>query len=180
MQKNNGLTLIELMIVIAIMGVVMTFALPSFNDLILSSRLTSQVNDFVTSLATARSEALRRGAPVCVKRLGDTEKDWSGGWEVFVDGTTSRTFSSDSDRCSTKGDVLQTHDSLTNGSTLKSSGTNYKTSIRFNAMGVPVNNTDTGISDTFDLCRQDNKTGGSKSIAVSTTGLVTTSSKTCS
>jgi len=179
-NKQRGITLIELMIVIVIAGILLSMAIPSFSDLIVSNRTTAQANDFVTALATARSEAIRRGLPVCVKRLGATEKDWSSGWEVFVDGTTARTFSNDADRCSTAGTSLQTHDALTGGNTLNSSGDNFKTSIRFNALGVAVNNTDTGISDTFSLCRQDNSSGKSKLISVSITGLVSVIGHTCS
>lgn len=178
-HTQRGFTLTELLMAIVIAGILVAIALPSYSDLIASNRITAQANDFITTLATARSEAIRRGLPVCVKRLGTTEKDWSSGWEVFVDGTTARTFASDGDRCKTAGASLQTHDALTGGNTL-STGDNFKTSIRFNALGVAVNNTDTGISDSFSLCRQDNGTGKSKSISVSTTGLVSVSNQTCS
>lgn len=186
-RTQEGFTLIELMMVIVITGVLMTIALPSFSDLIQSNRVTSQANDFITALSSARAEAIRRGAPVCIKRLGTTEKDWSSGWETFVDGNSSRTFSNDANRCSTKvkdssnNDViLQTYGALSGDNTLKSDGTNFKTAIRFNALGVAVDNTDTGINDAFSLCRKDNETGKSKQISVSISGIISVTNKTCS
>jgi len=186
-RTQDGFTLIELMVVIVITGVLMSIALPSFSDLFISNRTTTQANDFITAIATARSEAVRRGVPICLKRTSSTSKDWSTGWEIFVDGTSSRTFANDANRCSSKAKdssnndlILQTHGALTGNNTLKSTGTNFDTSIRFNVLGIPVNNTDTGISDTFSLCRGDSGSTKSKSIAVSISGLVTVSDKTCS
>jgi type IV fimbrial biogenesis protein FimT len=84
-----GFTIIELMITLAVIGVLLALAAPSFSDIILSSRLSSYANDFVASTHLARSEAIKRNARVsiCVSANGTscTTGNWSQGWVVFHD-----------------------------------------------------------------------------------------------
>lgn len=83
-QTNSidGFTLTELLIVMAIAGVVLSIGIPSFNDAILSNRLSTLTNEFITTLNVARSEAIRRGQPVVIRKTGN---EWEEGWYVFVD-----------------------------------------------------------------------------------------------
>lgn len=173
----RGFTLIELMMVVAISGVLLTLGLPSFSEMITANRITSQANSLVNALNTARAEAIRRGAPVCVKRISTTANEWSAGWKVFVDGTTTRTFSTESNRCSSEGVLIQTFEALAGGNTLKASA-DVDPAVRFNAMGVAVNKGDTGVSGSFDLCRKDGNASKSKKIAISITGMISMSSTT--
>jgi type IV fimbrial biogenesis protein FimT len=79
----RGFTLIELLVVVAIFGLLLTLAVPSFNDLILSTRIKGAASDIYASFALARSEALKRNANVTV---GPTPAgaSWTGGWQVAV------------------------------------------------------------------------------------------------
>jgi type IV fimbrial biogenesis protein FimT len=56
----RGFTLIELMVTLAVAGVLMMIAIPSFKKITLSNRLTTAANDLVDSLNTARMEAIKR------------------------------------------------------------------------------------------------------------------------
>ncbi len=90
-QGNDGFTLIELMVVIAVMSILMMIAVPSFRDASLSGQLRSSANDFVASANFARSEAIKRGnaVTVCVSTNGSS--CGSGGWEqgwIVLSGTT--------------------------------------------------------------------------------------------
>jgi type IV fimbrial biogenesis protein FimT len=88
--KSRGVTLLELMTGIAVLGILISIAVPSFRSFSANSRTTTANNNLVTALAVARSEALRRGDVVRVCGSADMEgcsedPDWSTGWLAFVD-----------------------------------------------------------------------------------------------
>ena len=173
----TGFTLIELLIAVAIAGIVAAVGLPSFADMFARNRITTQANDLISALNTARSEAIRRGAPVCVKRVIATANSWSEGWRVFVDSSTARTIASAADLCKTESTLLQARDSLTGGNTLTSS--DFPLAVRYNAMGVAVNSSDVGISGNFNLCRLSGGNNESRQISISVTGSVSVKKHTC-
>ena len=57
-RSTSGFTLIELMVTLAVAAILLAIAIPSFNSLLVSSRLTTAANDFVNALAIARSSAI--------------------------------------------------------------------------------------------------------------------------
>lgn len=61
-----GFTLIELMVVVALIAVILTLGVPSFRDWIVNQRLKSVNAQLVTDLQFARSEAAARNMPVYV------------------------------------------------------------------------------------------------------------------
>lgn len=93
MKKINGFTLVELMVTLAVAAILMTVAIPSFQNTIRMNRLSTQTSHIMTALNIARSEAIRRGVSVSVCsslnstacRSAATAGNWSGGWIVFSD-----------------------------------------------------------------------------------------------
>lgn len=71
-RKSSGFTLVELMIVIALIALIAGFAVPQFGRMIDSNRITSTTNSIVGLLSFSRSEAVRRGARVTVTAASDT------------------------------------------------------------------------------------------------------------
>lgn len=65
-RANHGLTLIELMVVVALVAVVLTLAAPSFSSFFAKKRVEGVVSELVTDLQYARSEAVSRNAAVRV------------------------------------------------------------------------------------------------------------------
>jgi type IV fimbrial biogenesis protein FimT len=84
-HKTAGFTLIEMMVTIAVLVVLLGLAAPSFATFQRNSELTSAANTLLSSLAAARSEAMKRGRNVTVVPIDGT--NWTSGWIVFVDET---------------------------------------------------------------------------------------------
>ena len=82
---RHGFTLVELMITVAISGILLSVGIPSFNQTIANGRLTTNINRLVTALNYARSEAVKRNQTVTVRKLGANSADWADGWTIFVD-----------------------------------------------------------------------------------------------
>jgi type IV fimbrial biogenesis protein FimT len=74
MKKNSGFTLLELLLTLALIGIVTAFALPSMRAFTQNDRLTTNINSMVGHLAYARSEAVKRSQQVsmCVSNNTDT------------------------------------------------------------------------------------------------------------
>lgn len=85
-RRSSGITLIEMMIVVVILGVLAAIVAPNLLEAVARNRLDSSANEFTTALDLARSESIRRGANVVVRRAaGSATREWTKGWEVFVD-----------------------------------------------------------------------------------------------
>jgi len=81
-----GITLIEMMIVVAIVAILAAIAAPNLSGFLISNRLDTASNDLLTVMSTARSESIRRGVDVVVRHVsGSAPQEWTKGWEVFVD-----------------------------------------------------------------------------------------------
>jgi type IV fimbrial biogenesis protein FimT len=70
----SGLTLIELMVVIALIGVILALAAPSMREMIDMRRLRAINAQLVTDMQFARSEAVARRVNIRVGFRDDTEK----------------------------------------------------------------------------------------------------------
>ena len=54
-QRSSGFTLIELMIVIAIVAVIASYGIPRFNSMMQNGRLSTQANELQGLMQLARS-----------------------------------------------------------------------------------------------------------------------------
>jgi len=93
-QADRGWTLVELMIALALGGLMVSLAFPGYRDWIATYQLTSRAEQLAGSLALARAEAIKRGARVNLCRAADGRHcadtatrapGWEAGWLVFVD-----------------------------------------------------------------------------------------------
>jgi type IV fimbrial biogenesis protein FimT len=100
----KGFTMIELMVTIAIAGVLMAVAVPSLKGMITGRAVQSQSASLVATLRFARAEAMKRSAPVSVCRTtpaapttcAGTAGAWQS-WIVFADRPAVGTYDSASD-----------------------------------------------------------------------------------
>jgi type IV fimbrial biogenesis protein FimT len=86
-----GLTLIEVLIVVALVGIMLTIAIPAYSSFVTYNRMAAEMSDFTETLMLARSEAIKRGETVTVCTSGGSSSscsdtaNWNQGWIVFVD-----------------------------------------------------------------------------------------------
>ncbi len=81
-RRARGFTMIELMIVVVIVAVLATIALPNLQDVVARTRLKTAASDLHTSLVFARSEAIKRNCQInVVPAIGG----WVQGWSVKTD-----------------------------------------------------------------------------------------------
>jgi type IV fimbrial biogenesis protein FimT len=90
-RRTRGFTLIELMVTIALAGVLLVVALPSFRETSIRSNVTQLNNELIQALNLARSEAVRRGVRVEVRSVG-AGATWNQGWTVLADTANNGTF----------------------------------------------------------------------------------------
>ena len=92
MQRElMGVTLMECLVALAIMGILSVLAVPSFRDLLARRTVLVTAEALVDDLRFARTEALKRGGQVsvCSSTNGlacSQSAVWVEGWIVFVDG----------------------------------------------------------------------------------------------
>lgn len=91
--KQQGFTLVELLVTLAVAALLLGIGIPSFSGAISNSRINVDYNEFVGALYLARSESIKSGqiVTVCPKSEPDaqtcsaSDTAWEHGWLVFVD-----------------------------------------------------------------------------------------------
>jgi type II secretory pathway pseudopilin PulG len=90
-KKQEGFSLIELMVIVSVLALALGLGIPAFNDMLGNSRMSTAVNDLVGSLHAARGEAITRRDIVvlCPANAAGTDcqpgSTLKAGWLVFVD-----------------------------------------------------------------------------------------------
>lgn len=107
MKKITGFTLIELMVTLAVAGIVLGIAIPSFNQSMRNNSSSALGTELAGVLNYARAEAIKRAkrVSVCASNDGATclaADNWKQGWLVFIDNATA-----DNTATATIGTVLR-------------------------------------------------------------------------
>ena len=121
LARDRGFTLMELLITLAVVAIVASLAVPSFQNMIATQRVRSAANDLVSALNFARSEAVKRNRVVTVTP-GAT---WADGWNItYVDGGNTIT--------------IQTHEALEGVTMAGSTAISYRADGRRNSGNVDI------------------------------------------
>lgn len=94
-RRVNGFTLVEVLVVIAITGILMGIAVPGIKTLLNTQKMKSATFDLVTTAMLARSEAIKwGGASSSSISIVAPSNNFSNGWcIVFTSATTCSTSS---------------------------------------------------------------------------------------
>ena len=167
---HQGFTLIELIVAIAIGAILLGVGLPSFQSFMESSRVVTQTNEFVSSINSSRSEAIKRSAPVALCSSGNgtscaASDDWEGGWIMFTDasGTPGTLDGTDN--------LLRAFRALGGSSTLTATGINFLRYLQTGALS--------GATVDFTLQTADCSGDDSRQITINRQGHVRVQSQTC-
>ena len=103
-RLERAFSLYEMLVALAVVSTVTTVAVPSFQHLTSSQRMTGAVNTLVTALHLARSEAIKRHARavLCPSADGQTCRTagpggttWEDGYLLYIDRNDNQEFDGD-------------------------------------------------------------------------------------
>ncbi|MGE5626305.1 MAG: GspH/FimT family pseudopilin [Bacillota bacterium] len=92
---HAGFTMIELLVVVAIAGILAAVGIPAMLDTIRSAQLRNATSQLYGAIILARSEAVKRNVEVdvqpgtaCVYPASNNSAQWTAGWGVWTTVTT--------------------------------------------------------------------------------------------
>jgi type IV fimbrial biogenesis protein FimT len=147
MQKHSGFTIIELLVTMAVFGVLAAIAFPQMAGFSDNNRMVSQVNNLSANLQYARSEAIRRVRSVTIETLNGSA-NWDSGWQVYVD--------TDNDGSAQASELLRVVAALGGNTSFVGAGI-IPNQVVFTPNGR--SNVTVAAGETFNLC-QTNRTAG--------------------
>lgn len=174
-QLQAGLTLIELMVVIAMVAIVLAIGIPEYQNFTRSNTLLAEVHTLKGDIALARSEAATTGGNVVICPTNDPTSanpscsttngnEWNTGWVVMAPTNSS---------CSgTSGTPFKIQQALASKNTVEfSPSSNAPTSLCFNRNGLPATNTTANtLSGMFVFNTPDNNPDDRLCLAINGTG----------
>lgn len=150
-KETNGFTLIELLVTIAVASILITVAVPSFRTLLQNNRMTTHVNELLSDVNFARSEAIKRRSniTICSSTTGTscTGGNWRDG-RLIMDASAvvlrvRGPFEASTDTLTTTSDPLIFDRSgaiplATSFTFCDSRGASYGKLLNLNAIGQPT------------------------------------------
>jgi len=184
MKKTSGFTLLELIVTVAIVGILFSVGMPSLKTLMQGNQLIAATNELISAIHVARSEAIKlnKRVSICASSDGSScsdDSDWSKGWIVFSDALGS-VVGTDADCTAANADcLLRVHDGF-DDKQLSVSGVDSTPaaavikSLTFTSRGLPKSIAGVEQSGIFSVCSFDNADNivGSRAVVVSITGRV--------
>jgi type IV fimbrial biogenesis protein FimT len=169
---QRGATLVELMMALAVMGVLAGLSTPYLQDMLRNWRITAQINELLSDLSVARGQAaaLSTTVTVCASSNGGScTGTWDQGRIVFTD--------ANGDAAVSTGDqILRVTPAINSATTLATTNLANAGRIQFRPTGMASGATGTGA--TFKFC--DSRTGAfGRTITVTPFGRASSATSNC-
>lgn len=160
-HKKDGVTIVELLVVIAIAGILASIAIPSYRNMVVSSRISDMVSTLHSTMLFARSEALKRGRPIVLCpsanadetgakcSAGDGEVGWGTGWLLFADKNSDNKFDADETLIRVQGTLIK---NASDGSIKPNNASSF---VTFNSTGQVLTPVDFVIKGPSDMTGMD-------------------------
>lgn len=166
-RSLRGFTLVELVAVIAILGILLGVAVPWVGTFADSLRLTLQANAYLSALHLTRSEAIKRNSRMTVCKSADGLSctdggGWQQGWIVFHD-PNHNAAKDDAEVMVHQSPALPTSFQLVGNS-------NVAKYVSFDATGGTRLASGAFQAGTLTLCRQSASSGEARQIVISSAG----------
>jgi len=131
-HKQTGMTLIEMVIALAVIGILTGYAIPNYQELKHNKMMTSEINRLISSLYFARNQSIILGHHVvlCPSQSLDScdaSSQWHKGWLVFRDDNRNRTLDND--------EIILTTEQAMQDS-LQAVASVYRQKIRYDRLGA--------------------------------------------
>ena len=186
MKKYTGFTLVELMITLAIVGILLMVGVTSLKTFLQGNQLIASTNELISALHVARSEAIKLNTRVSICESSDGKTcaatgSWKNGWIVFVDGNganpgdlvnTGSPCTAPNTDC-----LLRIHDAISDNllsvAAVDAGGVSVS-SFTFTSRGLPKAVNGAAQSGVFSLCSFDssNNVINSRAVILSLSGRV--------
>lgn len=169
-RKAHGFTLIEILMVVAVLGVLIAAGMPGFNAWIVKARISGAANELLGDLSYARSESATRQVEVAMCVSTDsatcaTGQTWDQGRIIFVD--------TNADGAVSTGETILRVSQPMSGTSVTTTGFGSSSIVRFRPFGGLRPPT----AGTFKLCPSSGTEG--RLLSVATTGRPLIAKTTC-
>ena len=81
MGKQQGFTLVEVMITVLVLSILIALAIPSFREMMDRNAVVTAANDLLSSILLTRNESVKQEKNVVIRK----NASWSKGYKVFAD-----------------------------------------------------------------------------------------------
>lgn len=162
--KVKGFTLLEALVVLVIAAILVSIAVPSYNDSISKSKVNSPYKSLRSSIALAKTEAVSRNRQVVICASTDQAScgtDWNKGWLVFVDTNKNKSYDAAGKDGALADEIIGTGVQLSSGVELKlvDNAGNKASKMIFTRQGYA-----TGTSGDFIFCSKYDENGADDSL----------------
>ena len=120
--RQHGFTLVELLVTVALMGVLVSLAVPNFRSMLVKRSMQAAAESLVGDMRYARSVALKRSTRTVICRstngtgCSTVTGSWDVGWIVFVDMNSNDTIDSGDE-------IVRVQQPLSNVASIQDDGT---------------------------------------------------------